>query len=649
MRRSMCVILVVVTIALVGMGTTEGIQRGFSFGAMWWPVFDEDLITYNLCRLAGVGVNSVILIVDWYVESYTDPIVRPFYRHEPGFPDTNWFYPTLYDDEIEFIINTAHSLGMSVMLKPHVETLDNMDTMLGRADLRPSGNRWDELFASYQDYMNHYAVMCERLGVEILCLGCEMESMTHSAPNADQRWRQMIAKVREIYSGDLAYSCAFGGSHQSTWSSPNHVTFWDALDYIGFEFYRGLTNIRNPSLEQLQAGVREIFDDYVEPLVRKFERPVLIPELNFMHCDGTNMSPYSPFNPPGTFSDYQEHADCHRAMLSVIADIVAEKDYFEGIYWWSGELVYPWVDLTPDSVDLTLDAGSCGNTAIWGTPAEQVIREYWEGTNGWREVPPAEIGLDLDIIPEAAANGCIVSTSINELSDLAILEAVPTEGWIFDRWEGVPSGAAYILLSLPVDWQDTITASFLPAPWLPYAGAAAQDTLTVGGFDPNAEEIDCFWFSGGSTTFEAQVTTADDIERIICTLPMEDVGKLALRFDPPLDASAYDGVQFTARASRVLPVLIEIASQDPGLHGLANGDDWKSSLPPLERPVLLGPEAQIFRFPFSVFRDNPGIIAEFQDVSWLIETDAIWEIQFIPQEGNSALEILDLVLYRDTL
>ncbi|MFC2081861.1 hypothetical protein ACFLSF_00125 [Candidatus Bipolaricaulota bacterium] len=642
MRRTTLAVLAVVLMGCTCLGSAGEILQGFSFGAMWWPVFDEDLITYNLCRLAGVGVNSIILIVDWYVESYTDPVVRPFYRHEPGFPDTNWFYPTLYDDEVEFIIHAAHSLGMSVMLKPHVETLDNMETMLGRADLRPSGGRWNELFASYQEYMNHYAAMCEQLGVEILCLGCEMESMTHSAPNADQRWRRMIAEVREIYSGELTYSCAIAGSNENPWSSPNRITFWDALDYIGFEFYRGLTSTRNPSLEQLRAGVREVFDDYVEPLARTFDRPVLIPEINFMHCDGTNMAPYSPFTPPGTRVDYQEHADCHRAVMSVIADILEEKDYFKGIYWWSGELVYPWVDLTPDT-----ESEECIGTAIWGTPAEEVIREFWEGTNGWRVADSAEIAAALTVDPEAAAGGCAAQGHVHDSSDLAILEAIPGEGWIFDRWEGAPSGSAYSLLALSREWQDSLTAVFLPAPWLPYEGPAPSSVLPVGGLDPNAEWRDCFWFVGGENALEVEPSGERDHETVVCDVPTVGAGKLSLRFDPPLDASAYDGVQFTARASRALPVRIEIASQDPGLHGLANDDDWKSSLPPLERPVLLGTEPRTFRFPFRVFRDDPWLIGEFTDVSWLVETDAIWEIQFIPEGGGATLEILDFFLYSD--
>ena len=642
MKRTTLVLLAAVLIGYVCLGSSGEILQGFSFGAMWWPVFDEDLITYNLCRLVGVGVNSIILIVDWYVGSYTDPTISPFYRDEPGFPDTNWFYPTLYDHEVEFIINTAHSLGMTVMLKPHVETLDNMETMLGRADLRPSGNRWNELFASYQDYMNHYAAMCEDLGVEILCLGCEMESMTHSAPSADQRLRWMIAEVREIYSGELTYSCAIAGSNENPWSSPNRVTFWDALDYIGFEFYRGLTNTRTPSLEQLRAGVREVFDDYVEPLALEFDRPVLIPEINFMHCDGTNMAPYAPFTPPGTHVDYQEHADCHRAVMSVIADIVEEKDYFEGIYWWSGELVYPWVDLTPDT-----ESEECIGTEIWGTPAEEVIREYWEGTNAWRVADPAETTATITVAPEATNGGCAVLAHISDDSELTILEAVPGGGWIFDRWEGAPSGSTYSLLALPGEWQDSVAAAFLPAPWLPYEGPAPSALLPIGGLDPNAEWIDCFWFAGGENAFEVEPSGVDDHKTVVCDFPAEDAGKLSLRFDPPLNASAYVGVQFTARASCALPVRVEIASQDPGLHQLSNADDWKSSLPPLECPVSLGTEAQTFRFPFSVFRDNPWIIAEFQDVSWLVETGAIWEIQFLPEAGGATLEILDLFLYSD--
>ena len=63
--------------------------------------------------------------------------------------------------------------------------------------------------------------------------------------------------------------------------------------------------------------------------------------------------------------------------------------------------------------------------------------------------------------------------------------------------------------------------------------------------------------------------------------------------------------------------------------------------------MLLGTVAQTFRFPFRVFRDDPGFVGAFQDVSWVVETDAIWEIQFIPETGDATLEILDLFLYSD--
>ncbi|MBE0635228.1 hypothetical protein IH601_04465, partial [Candidatus Bipolaricaulota bacterium] len=433
MRRARSAIpIVLLAVILIAIAcNAEGIFTGVSFGAMWWPSFDEDLVTYNLYRLLDVGCNSIILIVDWYVDTYTDPTIEPWYRDRPGFPDTNWFYPTLYDHEVRYVIETAHSLGLTVMLKLHVETLDWMETGIGRFGLHPRSERWDELFESYLAYADHYAEMCEELGVEILCLGCEMESMTHAATDGlsdpDRRWRELIADVRETYSGELTYSCAVMGSWTRPFSSPGKVTFWDALDYIGVELYRGLSNTLEPTLEQLKEGVRDTFVRFVEPLVRQYDRPVLLPELNFMHCDGTNMSPYSPDNPPTTTCDYQEHADCYEAVLSVVEEISQTNEYLKGIYWWSGMLVYPWEDLTPDFGE------PCAGTDLWGTLAESVVRAHWQGTNGWTIPTASAADLSFDILPqEAATDGCQVTARVNEGLGKGIVEVTPAEGWEFE-------------------------------------------------------------------------------------------------------------------------------------------------------------------------------------------------------------------------
>ncbi len=348
----------------------EEFMRGITFGAMYWPERNLELVEYNLDRLLTFGVNSIALVVDWYVDDYRDPTIEPWYRDRPGFPDTTWYFPTLYDDEVRYIVREAHARGMRVLLKPHVETLNWAFGNPGRGELRPRGGDWDTLFASYTEFITHYARLAEELGVEVLSVGCELETMTHpfaGLTDPDSRWRRIIARVREVYSGKLTYSCSFHGPPDATWSSPNHITFWDALDYIGFEIYRGLTYKRDPTLAELKAAVRDIFDRFVEPLSEEFGKPVLVPEINYYSYDGVNTTPINP--PRGRRVDHGEQALCYEAVLSTVEEILAEKDYLAGLFWWAGYLVdpaedYSWVKR--DRYDF-----------FWFKPAQEVLKRYW--------------------------------------------------------------------------------------------------------------------------------------------------------------------------------------------------------------------------------------------------------------------------------
>lgn len=367
------IVLVVGAAALAASGIYEetDFMKGMTFGAMHWPEEQLPWIDYNLERLRGLGVNAIALVVDWYVDDYTDPTIEPWFRSQPGFPDTTWYFPTLEDSEIKHIIEKAHSLDMEVLLKPHVETLNWASGAPGRYALQEGVGLWDELFDSYTEYMLYYAVICENLGVEILSLGCELESMTHQAPEADQRWREVIAAVRKVYSGKLTYSCSFHGTPSQTWSSPNNITFWDALDYIGFEIYRGLTWKRDPTIEELKQGVREIFKSFVKPLSERYGVPVIIPEINYYSWDGVNTRP---IDPPGSRpADHQEQADCYDAVLQVVEELLATESYLKGLFWWAGYLVDPDEDVAGGPSWVASDRYD----PIWFKPAEQVLYEHW--------------------------------------------------------------------------------------------------------------------------------------------------------------------------------------------------------------------------------------------------------------------------------
>jgi len=118
-------------------------MKGITFGALVWPEKNLKWVDYNLDRLKTIGVDSIILAPDWYLDDYTDPTIEPWYRHKKGFPDTSWFSPTLYDREVKQIIRKAQARGFRVLLKPHVDTLDSPFGGIGRWGLRPAGNDWD--------------------------------------------------------------------------------------------------------------------------------------------------------------------------------------------------------------------------------------------------------------------------------------------------------------------------------------------------------------------------------------------------------------------------------------------------------------------------------------------------------------------------
>lgn len=359
--------------------TQDAFMKGITFGAMYWPEKNLSLVDYNLKKLKSIGVNSVILVIDWYVDDYSDPTIEPWYRDKPDFPDTDWYFPTLYDNEVIEIITKAHNMGFNVLLKPHVDPLDWAFGGIGRWGLQIDTGNWDTLFDSYLNYISHYAKIAEFLNVKILIIGCELDSMTHTSvsglSNPDERWRHIINEIRKIYNGKLTYSCAFTGSATRTWSAPNKITFWDALDYIGFEIYRGLTKDNpNPSLDELKNGVKDIFNNYIKPLSIQYDKDVLIPEINYYSFDGVNTNPlsepnFSPFNYDNSKVDIHEQADCYYAVLSVIDEINMEEDYLKGIFWWAGYLIDPNLNY-----DWTL---KYKGDYFWFKPAEDVLKIFW--------------------------------------------------------------------------------------------------------------------------------------------------------------------------------------------------------------------------------------------------------------------------------
>ncbi len=154
--------------------------------------------------------------------------------------------PTVSDEEVIAAIRHAKQLGLSVCLKPVV----NCANGTWRAHIHffdhdvPCEPKWSDWFASYSEFILHYAAIAQQTGCEMLCIGCEMVQ----TDRREREWRELIAKVRQAYSGTITYNC---DKYQE-----DRVSWWDALDVISSSGYYPIADWE-AQLDRIEQVVHE--------------------------------------------------------------------------------------------------------------------------------------------------------------------------------------------------------------------------------------------------------------------------------------------------------------------------------------------------------------------------------------------------------
>lgn len=192
--------------------------------------------------------NARELGVDWIS-------VTPFGFQRGTAPIRMGGYET--DDSVKATIEQAHSIGMKVLLKPHVWSRD--------------GATIDD--DDYERFILHFATLARDAHVDALCIGNELRRTAKD----HARWRVMIANIRSVYKGPLTYGANFDEVFD--------VPFWDALDWIGVSGYFPLVDAKTPDRASLVRAWQPIAQK-LEALSRKTKRPVLFTEIGYRSCDG---------------------------------------------------------------------------------------------------------------------------------------------------------------------------------------------------------------------------------------------------------------------------------------------------------------------------------------------------------------------------
>ncbi|HNT02098.1 MAG TPA: hypothetical protein PKJ80_08735, partial [Candidatus Saccharicenans sp.] len=139
-------------------------QKGMSFTGYSREAYVGQGARRSLLHLKQTRVGWISLLVTGYQENIDSTYID--YNHAL----------TPSDESLIELISYARQLGLKVMLKPHVDLLNDQEHWRGQIGQNFGEASWQLWFSSYQDFILHYACLAAQSGVEEFCLGCELDS-----------------------------------------------------------------------------------------------------------------------------------------------------------------------------------------------------------------------------------------------------------------------------------------------------------------------------------------------------------------------------------------------------------------------------------------------------------------------------------------
>jgi uncharacterized membrane protein len=416
-------------------------QSGFIYNGITHTSFQPDEYdnfgqptgqgTASRTELAATHASWTGVLATWYQSNATATTIAADATRTPT------------DTAVIFAINELHAKGIKVMLKPHVDSEDGA----WRGTFQPSNV--DAWFQSFTSFILHYAQIAQNQNVELLCFGTEYVQLSGAQNQA--RWDNVIAAIRQVYTGKLVYAAnaTFTGDEFTS------VSFWDKVDLLGIDGYFPLTNHADPTLPELIAAWRnnEFGEDLVAT-VQNFadahQKPLIFTELGYESVAGTNTAPFS-FTLSGTF-DPTEQDNCYTAFYTVWAP---ENSWMIGIFWWD------WPVQPPPANDLTYNPS--------GKPVENVLKMF-------QGPPSGNPSFNLAANPESIS--MLAGTSV--ASTIAINPAGAFNSPVTLSVAGLPAGITATLSSSVVTGASA-TVTFNVASSVPVGTVATATVTGTGG------------------------------------------------------------------------------------------------------------------------------------------------------------------------
>ena len=261
--------------------------------------YHPEVIDRVLDDFVAMGLTDADIVPVWFMPDLYSTEIHPL--GDSGGPGTHGI--TISDADLVTLITRCQAKGLRPVLRPFVELYD---WVTWRAYIQPTDI--DAWFASLRTMLLHYAAIAEAHQVPLFVIGTEYESMV----GYTQQWRDSIAAVRQVYSGELTYA--------ANWDRLNQVQFFDDLDYIAIDFYGPAATTFTPTVAGMRQTIHNNFVNLIQPTYERFQKPVLIMEFGIQNVDGAARTPYQDFTAYNPVQDDAEQADYYQAFLQAATD-----------------------------------------------------------------------------------------------------------------------------------------------------------------------------------------------------------------------------------------------------------------------------------------------------------------------------------------
>ena len=178
---------------------------------------------------------------------------------------------------------------------------------------------WKILENSYSKFILEYAQLAQDVGVELFCIGTELEQFIANRP---KYWTHLIKEIKTIYKGQLTYA--------ANWNEFKRTPFWKDLDYLGIDAYFPVSDIKTPTVEDCKAGWQE-HKTLIASYSKQFNKPILFTEFGYRSVDFTAMEPWK--------------SDRDITKVNLEAQTNATKALFEEFWkedWFAGGFIWKW-------------------------------------------------------------------------------------------------------------------------------------------------------------------------------------------------------------------------------------------------------------------------------------------------------------------